>query len=150
MSQRIQGVVFEPIGQMKPDAIKNAVKVVEQLAKAYCTGRDSATYASNVREESRDELIAALGAMRVRRFEAGSYRVLRTRDLSRTLNLEKVRRLLGDKASRLGLCYDITPRYSINVMAHRTEDLHGAAAVIASGLADRSAALKRRAKKVVR
>ena len=146
MSQRIQGVVFEPIGQMKPDAIKNAAKVVESLAKAYVTGRDSASFAANVREESRDELIAALGAMRVRRFVAGPFRVIRTRDVSRVLNHEKLRRLLGDKAERLGLCYDTFPRYSINVMAHRSEELHGAAAVIASGLADRKAARDRKAK----
>jgi len=147
MAQRINGVTFEPLGQMDKSAITAATVVVEALAKAYVTGRDSAQFATNVREEARDELIAALGAMRIRRFVAGAYRVIRTLDRSRTLNLDKVRKLLGDKAEYFYKCYDTVPRYSINVMAHRVGELQDAAATIADGLADRKSERERKLRK---
>lgn len=131
MSKLIQGVKFTRMSEMNETARKAAMDVVEALAAAYYTGRDSAAYATNVREEARDQLIEAMAALRTRRLIAGRYRVIRTLDKSRSLNLAKVQKLLGDKAERLPLCYDEAPRQSIQVFSHRADELEHAARTVA-------------------
>ncbi|GEM_PF-5939273 len=131
MSKLIQGVKFSRLGEMNATARQTAMEVVETLAAAYYTGRDSAAFATNVREEARDQLIEAMAALRTRRLIAGKYRIVRTLDKSRTLNIEKVRRLLGDKAEKLALCYDESPRQSIQVFSHRADELERAARSVA-------------------
>ncbi len=144
MPKLIQGAAFRRMSEMNEAARNAAMDVVTRLAAAYYAGRDSAKYATNVREEARDQLLAAMAAMRIRRLEAGPYRVVRTLDRSRTLNLEKLQRLLGDKADRLQSCYDESPRRSIQVFHHRADELeHAARAVgkkqVAASVAPRSA-----------
>jgi hypothetical protein len=130
MSKLIQGATFDRMSEMDEAARNTAIEVVSKLAAAYYAGRDSAKYATNVREEARDQLLAAMAAMRVRRFEAGPYRVIRTLDRSRTLNLAKLAKLLGDKADKLQSCYDESPRQSIQVYHHRADELEHAARAV--------------------
>lgn len=130
MPRVVQGTTFRPFGQMNEKARENAGVVIEELASAYAIGRDSVAYANNIREEARDQLVLALGSMRVRVFTAGPYRVHRYRDESRSLNLLKVKALLGDKAKGLEHCYDSTPRYSVHVYRSRADELARAATVI--------------------
>ena len=130
MSRLIQGATFDRMSDMNEAARNEAMEVVTKLAAAYYTGRDSAKYATNVREEARDQLLDAMAAMRVRRLEAGPYRVVRTLDRSRTLNLEKLAKLLGDKADRLQFCYDESPRQSVQVFRHRADELRHAARAV--------------------
>ena len=130
MPKLIQGVKFTRMSAMNDAARKSALEVVQSLAAAYYAGRDSANYATNVREEARDQLVAAMAAMRCRRLETGPYRVIRTLDRSRTLNLDKLKRLLGDKAERLAFCYDEFPRNAIQVFHHRADELEHAARAV--------------------
>jgi hypothetical protein len=130
MSRLIQGATFDRMSEMNETARNTAIDVVTRLAAAYYAGRDSAKYAMNVREEARDQLTAAMAAMRVRRLEAGPYRVVRTLDRSRTLNQEKLMKLLGDKADKLQFCYDESPRQSIKVFHHRADELERAARAV--------------------
>lgn len=130
MSRLIQGATFDRMSEMDETARNTAIDVATKLAAAYYAGRDSAKYATNVREEARDQLLAAMAAMRVRRLEAGPYRVVRTVDRSRILNLAKLAKLLGDKADKLQLCYDESPRQSIQVYHHRADELERAARAV--------------------
>jgi len=130
MSKLIQGATFSRLSEMNDTARNAAMDVVTRLAAAYYAGRDSAHYATNVREEARDQLLAAMAAMRVRRLEAGPYRVVRTLDRSRSLNLQKLAKLLGDKADKLATCYDTSPRQSIQVYHHRADELAAAAKAV--------------------
>ena len=130
MSKLIQGATFSRMSEMDEAARNEAMDVVTRLAAAYYAGRDSANYATNIREEARDQLLAAMAAMRVRKLEAGPYRVIRTLDHSRSLNLQKLHKLLGDKADRLPLCYDESPRQSIQVFQHRADELERAARAV--------------------
>ncbi len=59
MSKLIQGATFSRMSDMDEAARKEALDVVTRLAAAYYAGRDSANYATNVREEARDQLLAA-------------------------------------------------------------------------------------------
>ncbi len=131
MSKLIQGATFSRMSDMDEAARTEALDVVTRLAAAYYAGRDSANYATNVREEARDQLLAAMAAMRVRRLEAGPYRVIRTLDRSRSLNLQRLEKLLGDKAEKLATCYDTAPRQSIQVFRHRADELEHAASAVA-------------------
>jgi hypothetical protein len=130
MSKLIQGAKFCRMSEMNESARNTAMEVVKRLAQAYYAGRDSANYATNVREEARDQLIAAMQALRVRRLETGPYRIIRTIDRSRSLNQDKLKRLLGDKADRLALCYDEAPRQSVTVFHHRADELEQAARAV--------------------
>lgn len=130
MSRLIQGTTFDRMSEMNETARNTAMEVVTRLAAAYYAGRDSANYATNVREEARDQLLAAMAAMRVRKLEAGPYRVIRTLDRSRSLNQDKLKKLLGDKADRLQFCYDESPRQSIQVFHHRADELEHAARAV--------------------
>ena len=130
MSKLIQGATFERMSEMDAAARNTAMDVVTRLAAAYYAGRDSANYATNVREEARDQLLAAMAAMRVRRLEAGPYRVIRILDRSRSLNLQKLQKLLGEKADKLQFCYDESPRQSIQVFHHRADELERAARAV--------------------
>jgi hypothetical protein len=130
MSKLIQGAAFRRMSEMNEAARNAAMDVVTRLAAAYYAGRDSAKYATNVREEARDQLLAAMATMRVRRLEAGPYRVVRTLDRSRTLNQDKLKKLLGDKAEKLQFCYDESPRQSIQVYHHRGDELERAARAV--------------------
>ena len=130
MSRLIQGATFSRMSDMNEAARNEAMDVVTRLAAAYYAGRDSANYATNVREEARDQLLAAMAAMRVRRLEAGPYRVIRILDRSRSLNQEKLKKLLGDKADKLQYCYDESPRQSIQVYHHRADELERAARAV--------------------
>jgi len=131
MSKLIQGTEFTRLSDMSEAARNTAMDVVTRLAAAYYAGRDSANYATNVREEARDQLLAAMAAMRVRKLEVGPYRVIRTLDRSRSLNLQRLEKLLGDKADKLATCYDTAPRQSIQVYHHRADELEHAARAVA-------------------
>jgi hypothetical protein len=115
---------------MDEAARTEAMDVVTRLAAAYYAGRDSANYATNIREEARDQLLAAMAAMRVRKLEAGPYRIIRNLDRSRTLNLQKLEKLLGDKADKLATCYESSPRQSIQVFHDRAGELEQAARTV--------------------
>jgi hypothetical protein len=130
MSKLIQGAEFSRLSDMSEVARSTALDVVTRLAAAYYAGRDSANYATNVREEARDQLLTAMAAMRVRKLEVGPYRVIRTLDRSRSLNLQRLEKLLGEKADKLATCYDTAPRQSIQVYHHRADELEHAARAV--------------------
>jgi hypothetical protein len=127
MARLVQGIKVERYSAMTKKAQEAVDALLARLAEAYSVGRDSVAFAGNVREEARDQLIDAMSAMCVRRHDVGQYRIYRFLDDSRTLNIDKVKRLLGDKAEKLQFCYDKKRRYSIHVYYNRQRDLAKAA-----------------------